>query len=122
MFEVLTESEGRCLFIKASGRLTDTDYKDLTPRLEAAIDQHGPLRLYVDMEDFEGWEMKAAWDDFAFGIKHWNDFERVALVGDKQWEEVSVKVIDMFSKGDFRFFDVSERGAAHDWIATRLIV
>ncbi len=122
MFEVLSESEGRRLFIKASGRLTDADYKDLTPRLEAAIDRHGPLRLYVDMEAFEGWEMKAAWDDFAFGIKHWNDFERVALVGDKQWEEISVQVINKFTKGDFRFFDVSERGAAQDWIATRLIV
>ncbi|MDA1090016.1 MAG: STAS/SEC14 domain-containing protein [Proteobacteria bacterium] len=122
MFEVLSESEGRRLYIKASGRLTDADYKELTPRLEAAIEEHGPLRLYVDMEKFEGWELQAAWDDFAFGIKHWNDFDRVALVGDKKWEEASVKVVDKFTKGDFRFFDVSNRSAAHDWIATGLIV
>lgn len=122
MFEVLSESEGRRFFIKASGELTDDDYKGLTPVLETAIDEHGPLRLYVDMEEFESWELQAAWDDFAFGVKHWNDFERVALVGDKQWEEISAKIFDKFTKGDIRFFDVSKRGDAHDWIATDLIV
>ena len=122
MFEVLSESEGRHLYVKASGRLTDADYKELTPRLEAAIETHGPLRLYVDMEAFEGWDLQAAWDDLALGIKHWNDFERIALVGDKKWEEISAKIFDSITKGDIRFFDVSKRNDAHNWIAQDHIV
>ena len=116
MFDVLPESRGRRFFVKASGKLTDADYQELLPRLETAIAGFGPLRLYVDMEEFEGWEWLAAWDDFAFGIKHWNDFERVALVGDKRWEELSAKAFDHLTKGDIRFFDVAERDAAHGWV------
>jgi len=116
MFDVLPESQGRRFFVKASGKLTDADYQELLPQLETAIAGFGPLRMYVDMEEFEGWELQAAWDDFAFGVQHWNDFERVAIVGDKRWEELSAKAFDLITKGDIRFFDVADRGAARAWI------
>ena len=116
MFEVRPESKGRRFYIRASGTLTDDDYKELTPRLEKAITEYGRLRLFVDMEDMTGWELKAAWDDFAFGLKHWNDFERVAMIGTQRWEEISAKVFDKLTKGEIRFFDIAERNDAHDWI------
>ena len=116
MFEVLPESQGRRFYIRATGRLTDEDYKELTPRLEGAIDQYGPLRLLVDMEGFLGWELHAAWDDFVFGIKHWNDFERIALIGDKRWEEISAKAMDKVMSGEIRFFDTVDRSEARTWI------
>jgi len=116
MFEVLPETHGRRFFVKASGKLTDDDYKQLTPRLDKAIAEHGPLRMFIDMEDFQGIELQAAWDDFAFGIKHWNDFERAAIVGDKRWQELSVKTFDLITKGDFRYFDTADKATAHSWV------
>lgn len=116
MFEILPETEGRRFYIRARGRLADADYKDLTPRLEAAIEAFGPIRLYADLEDFRGWEPAAAWDDFVLGIRHWNDFERVALVGDKAWEDVAARVMDRLSKGAFRFFPLDRRAEARAWI------
>ncbi|NQV85045.1 MAG: STAS/SEC14 domain-containing protein [Rhodospirillales bacterium] len=116
MFKVLPESKGRRLYVRASGTLTDDDYKELMPRMEKAIDEFGRLRLFVDMQDLEGWEIKAAFDDFAFGLKHWNDFERVAMVGNQRWEEISAKVFDALSAGEVRFFDAAHRDTAHDWI------
>ncbi len=116
MFEVRPESRGRRFFIRASGTLTDDDYKELLPRLEKAIAEHGRLRLLVDVEDMASWELKAAWDDFAFGLKHWNDFERVAMVGTRRWEEILANVFDKLTKGDIRFFDIKERDDAHEWI------
>lgn len=116
MFEVLPESRERRMFVKASGRLTDADYKEFTPQLEAIIDQYGSIRLLVDMTELEGWSLHAAWDDFALGIKHWNDFERVALVGNKRWEELSAQVMDKLTKGEIRFFDTADATAANAWI------
>ncbi len=116
MFEVLPESQDRFFFIKASGKLTDADYKALVPQLEGAIDRHGSIRLLFDMEDFEGWSLQAAWDDLAFGIKHSNDFERVALLGDKRWEELSAKVMDRVMGGEIRYFDLADVNAARAWI------
>jgi hypothetical protein len=43
----------------------------------------GPIKmLYVIGADFTGYELEALWDDSAFGVKHWHDFSRVAVVAD----------------------------------------
>lgn len=116
MFEILPESRGRHVYLKAEGRLTDADYKALVPQLDAAIQEHGTIRLLVDMATFEGWSPQAAWDDSLFGLKHWNDFERLALVGDKHWEDVAAKAMNALTKGEVRCFPTAERGLARAWI------
>lgn len=116
MFVVLPESTNRRIYVKAEGRLTDADYKALMPKLDAAIEAHGTIRLYVDMTAFEGWSPQAAWDDMVFGIRHWNDFERLALVGDKRWEEITAAAMDKLTRGEVRCFPSAEHGAARAWI------
>ena len=116
MFEMLDESKGKAVGIRAEGWLTDADYKEFLPGLEELIRRHGRIRLLVDMEGLEGWEIHAAWDDFTFGMTHWNHFERMALVGDKKWEEVAAKVTNLLMRGETRFFATSEKDAAWAWI------
>ena len=45
------------------------------------------MRLFVLFEDFHGWDLHAAWDEFKFGLKHDADFERIAMVGDRKWQK-----------------------------------
>jgi len=116
VFEILPQSHGRRVALKASGKLTHDDYQWLTPALEARISEVGPLSVLFDMESFEGWELRAAWDDFLLGLKHLGDFERIALVGDRKWEEIGARIADHLIKAEVRFFDVSERDAAWMWI------
>ena len=71
------------LSIKAVGKLTDDDYKAITPLLEKfleGIDQP-KIKALFDVREFEGWEPKAAWDDFTLGFKHGKGFEKIAMVG-----------------------------------------
>lgn len=56
LFEVLPESDGRRVFVKASGKLTDADYKALVPQREGAIDKHASIRLVGDQR----WEERPA--------------------------------------------------------------
>ncbi len=85
MFETIAVNAEHVVAIRISGHLTDEDYKSFLPLLKDLINREGPVSLYVDMEDFEGWDMKAAWDDVKFGITHDVDFKRIAIVVDKQW-------------------------------------
>ena len=91
-----------------SGKLTDAEYKNFIPKVEAVINEFGAIKLYVDMLDMAGWEWRVAWDDFAFGIKHWNNFTKLALVGEKRWEKFSAQVADKINKAEVRFFDRKE--------------
>ena len=68
------------------------------------------------MLDMDGWEWRVAWDDFAFGIKHWNEFTKLALVGDKRLERFSAQVADKINKTEVQFFTRQEIVKAMIWI------
>jgi hypothetical protein len=116
VIQILPESVASLICIKVSGKLTDSEYRNFIPRVEAVVNNFGSIKLYVDMLDMDGWEWRVAWDDFAFGIKHWNKFTKLALVGERRWEEFSVKVADKINKAEVRFFDRKETAAALIWI------
>jgi hypothetical protein len=118
MIEVLPESEGNVLALKAVGKLTDRDYKDvLIPRLEALIREYGKARLLLDMGDeFHGWEAAAAWDDARFGLAHRKDFEKMGVIGGPRWVEWCMKLGALLISGEIRSFTAGERDAAFAWI------
>ncbi len=118
MIKVLPESEGNILVLRAEGRLTDQDYKEvLIPRLESIIREHGKARLLLDMGDeFRGWEGAALWDDARFGLAHRRDFEKMAVIGGPKWIEWGVKLAAMVMSGEIRNFSPNEREEALMWI------
>lgn len=118
MIKVLPESNRNILILKAEGKLTDQDYKDvLIPRLDSIIREHGKARLLLDMgEDFHGWEAAAFWDDARFGLAHRNDFEKVGVIGAPRWVEWGMKLADMVVSGETRSFSPGQREEALNWI------
>jgi universal stress protein A len=116
MFEIIAVNADHIIGIRASGKLTDDDYKTFLPKLDELISKEGPISVYVDMEDFEGWETKAAWDDFKFGMDHDIDFQRIAIVGDKKWIEWMIRLSNIFFSADMRCFSTAEKQRAMDWL------
>jgi hypothetical protein len=116
VIQILPESVASLICIKVSGKLTDSEYRNFIPRLESVINDFGSIKLYVDMLDMDGWEWRVAWDDFAFGIKHWNEFTKLALVGDKRWERFSAQVVEKINKAEVQFFSRKEIVKAMIWI------
>lgn len=114
--EVLPESHGATLVLRATGALTDADYHDvLIPRLEEIISRHGKARLLLDMNG-HGWKPGAAWDDARFGLKHRRDFERMGVVGGPVWVTWVLALAPLLIAGDIRSFSSSQRREALDWI------
>lgn len=116
MFSIIPVNSDHVMAFKASGTLTDADYQEFLPQLEEMIRSEGPLAIYVDMSEFEGWEAKAAWDDFKFGMRHTMDFSRMAVVGDKKWLSWMMKISAIFFKGEVRVFPSEQSKQAMDWL------
>jgi len=99
-------------FIKMDilGSLTHEDYEIITPMLENALQsvEEPKISLLVDATKFEGWSLQAAWDDLKLGLKHNKDFEKIAFVGNKSWQEYSVKISNWFSLGSMEYFETIE--------------
>lgn len=119
MFELLPVNVDDVVAFKATGKLTDEDYQKLIPVLENQIREHGKVSLYVELEDFKGWEPKAAWDDLAFGLKHDEDFRRIAIVGDNVLEKEAIALVSLFTQSEMRFFKQADADKAWEWLRNK---
>jgi hypothetical protein len=116
MIEQLPESSPKTLGFRMSGKLHDEDYKKFVPVVEAAVAKQGKVRLLAQFEDFHGWDLHALWDDIKFATKHCADIERIALVGDRKWEEWMAKVCKPFTLAKIRYFDAAQADQARAWL------
>ncbi len=93
--------------IKAIGMLTHEDYNVISPMLEAALIKVNQPKVNVlfDVSELKGWELRAAWDDFKLGLKHGSDFDKIALYGNRDWQEIVAKIGNWFISGDVKYFD-----------------
>jgi len=95
------------LALKAVGKLTHTDYELITPMIDSALSQvtDPEVNVLIDGTELEGWELRAAWDDFKLGLKHNNKFRRIAIYGNKNWQEIIAKVGAWFISGEIKYFE-----------------
>ena len=98
------------LSFKVQGKLTHEDYKAITPMIDSALAavQTPKVKALIDVSELEGWEMRAAWDDFKLGLKHGSDFERVAVCGNRNWQEIAAKIGGWFMSAEIESFNNQE--------------
>jgi hypothetical protein len=89
MFEIMNGATGNALAVRATGKLSAADYRELlAPQLESMLARSGALNvLFVMDETFERWSVGAAWANTVLDFKYRRDFSRVAMVGGPRWEE-----------------------------------
>lgn len=96
------------LTLKAVGKLTHEDYEKMMPLIDSALEsvKEPKIKALVDLSEFEGWELRAAWDDMKIGLTHNSEFEKIAICGNsKKWIEYGIKVADWFTSGEIEQFD-----------------
>ncbi len=114
--EFQEEAEGKILHVRLSDKLAREDYESLMPTFERLIERHGKLRILLKMDHFHGWTAGALWEDIKVDVKHFNDVERIAMVGDKAWEKGMSVFCKPFTTATVRYFDHSQIGEAREWI------
>jgi hypothetical protein len=119
MYHRIGESEGSVLGYRLSGRLTEAEVKEIQRDMEAAVEQHGKVRVLCEMGDFSGAEPGAIWQDLKFTPRYVKDLERFALVGDNRWHKVITELSDKAGLADARFFELSEVDAAWEWLVKK---
>lgn len=100
MLQFIPVTEGNTIAIRASGKLTHEDYQDFLPQLEAEIQRQGQVSVLFELDNFSGWTLDAAKDDFKFGLQSREALERIAIVGDKSWERWMTLMMKPFVPSD----------------------
>jgi hypothetical protein len=104
------------LSLKAQGKLTHEDYETITPMIDSALAgiEQPEIRALIDATELEGWEARAAWDDFKLGLKHGNEFVKIAIYGNKRWQDMAAKIGSWFISGEIKYFE--DEDDAIEWL------
>ena len=104
--------------LEIRGTLGKAEFDRCLTSLVSQIEDGGPLRLMVVLDQFDGWEAKGAWNDIGFYIQHGDAVGRIAIVGDERWRDLAL----MFAVADLRkapveFFRTDDAAAASTWLS-----
>lgn len=120
MLERIPDLSSSVVGIKASGHITGDDYRNvLTPAVDAALKGGRKLRfLYVLGEDVTGFSPGAAWQDTKVGVGHYDRWEKVAVVSDKEWLRHSVDIFGYLIPGEVKAFTSADEADARTWVSS----
>ena len=107
------------LAFKAVGKVEAADYENvLTPAIEAAIAEHGKVRLVYELgSEFDGYSVGATWEDMKLWTPHLRSWERCAVVTDHGLIADAIRAFAMLMPGQVKVFPVSARDGALAWAA-----
>ena len=114
------ENGGKLLAVHASGRLTAADYDHFVPEFERFVGLHGKLHVLFDMTGFNGWTGGALWEETKFAMHHFHDIDRLAVVGEKKWQEGMATFCKPFTKATVKYFDHPDATEARTWLSHEL--
>jgi len=108
--------DGNVLVVHVSGKLEKADFLHFVPEFERLVQQHGKLRVLFEMTGFHGWDAGALWEDIKFDVQHFGDIERVAMVGEEQWQQNMATFCKPFTQATIRYFDHANGAEARKWL------
>jgi len=110
---------GKVMEVDLHGKLGREDYYRFIPETEKLIQEHGKVRILVKMHYFEGWKAGALWEDIKWNAKHFNQIERLAIVGEKTWHQWMTGFCKPFTTTEVRYFTLEQLEDARAWVNER---
>jgi hypothetical protein len=104
------------LEVRPSGKLGRYEYERLCPLFEQLVREEGPLRVLCDLSNFHGWTTLGAWEELKFDFQHFDDIDRLALVGNKQWHQFWAQLCHALTTAEVRYFRSDELEPARLWL------
>jgi len=107
---------GNVFEVDLHGKLTREDFERFVPDTDLLISRYGKIRLLVTLHEFDGWNAGAIWEEIKWEARHFNDIERIAIVGDEQWHKTMASVCKPFTTAHVRYFSLHQLDEAYAWV------
>ena len=113
----IIDETGKVLTARVSGKLTQPELAKLQQATTETIRRQGRVRILVIAENFQGWEKGGDWEDDSFQSQNDPYIEKMAIVGDRKWEDLAVIFV---AKGlrsfPIEFFPPADLAKARAWL------
>jgi hypothetical protein len=116
MLYVIDVTHKNLICIKIDGVLKKSDYDILVPIVDQIVKEHGKIRMFIFVDNIDGIKPEALKKDIAAYFKHYNSFEKIAVVGCSKWEKLWTKISSPFVSGSVKYFPNHKTVEAQQWI------
>ena len=123
MLQLLDFTGENIIATRADDLMGIKDYEKIHPFIHNIINKGKKVRWYFEMDDNSDSNSTGFWEDGVIEINygnmkftHSNDIEIIAIVGDKKWEKCMLSIMKPFTKANLRYFELSEKENAKEWI------
>jgi hypothetical protein len=107
------------LTMTVSGTLSQSELTQVQQAAADIIRAQGKVRILVLAGDFAGWQRGGAWNDFSFQEAFDSCIEKMAIVGDKRWEDLALIFVAKGLRGfPIEYFASGEQDKAQAWLET----
>jgi hypothetical protein len=114
----LTDVAGGIVTVRIAGKLTQPDLAALQDAAGEILKKQGKARFLVVAENFEGFQRGGDWGDLSFQMQHDAQIEKMAIVGDKAWEDMALLFTSKgLRKFPIEYFAPADIAKARAWLA-----
>src|SRR5947208_5702640 len=104
--------------LRISGILKRSEFGAEERALARHIDTGLKPCLLVILENFEGWERGADWNDLDFLISHGGKIHKIAIIAEPRWETLALAFAGAgVRRAPVNFFPPNELEQARSWLA-----
>jgi len=114
-----TNSNGhQMISLKLRAPVSDEEKARLSRLLEAKISKSGKIRLLLYLENYPARDSaESLFEDIEFIKLHAEAIERMAVVGERAWQETWIGLFSLFGGVEIAYFDYSDKEKAAIWLA-----
>lgn len=116
MIELVSEEQGRRIVVRMAGLITAAEIDATHEREDPSMDVVGTQRVLLDWRRLEGWEKGAKSVGTWFGMRHWGNVRKVAILADPKWIDETLRIADIYKVAEVQRFAPGEESQAVAWL------
>jgi hypothetical protein len=103
--------------VRATGRLSWSDYTRFEQDfIRELVRRGGYSPLLLDVRGWRGWTAGGFIRDLMFNARHFSNFPRIAVIGDRPWHKWLTVAAKPIFIARMRYFDAAVERQAADWV------
>lgn len=116
MLEILPETRDNILAVRVRDKLTIPDFDQYRNLVRDLMLKNKETHIYYEMVNVDWIQPVAAIENGLFDLIHGLDYGRVAMVGEKKWQEWAARLISPIKKQGVRYYDLADKELAIKWV------
>lgn len=110
------EPDDRVVAAEIKGQMTADDMKALVERLQPIVDRGEKALLYIDMQNYEGFELGVISEKLKHMRMLWKALDKYAIVGASRWMEIWIDIVDPVTPQQIQHFSSDKTDEAWTWL------